>query len=174
LYGQFKQTLKNFGNELTRNRLMNQKETLQQLVTQVQELNKRVDSWEHKVFKKSVVPRPKTLSPENHIDEILVIKEAVCEVFGKKISVAHLDANSRPQYICDPRMIAMSLCTLLTTKSLDYIGEHFGGKDHGTVMNARDRIEELCENDLSLREKRRACEKLARSRLTQHEPEYYI
>ena len=41
------------------------------------------------------------------------------------------------------RQIAMYLCRELTDLSLPKIGQHFGGRDHTTVMHADRKIREL-------------------------------
>ncbi len=56
-------------------------------------------------------------------------------------SYFHLEAGSfqskkRTRELAFPRQIAMYLCRELTDDSLPKIGEHFGGRDHTTVMHA--------------------------------------
>ena len=69
------------------------------------------------------------------------IMNAVAAYFG--ISVDDLTGKSRQQAIANARQIAMYLCREMTTLSLPKVGQVFGGKDHTTVMYARDKVEKL-------------------------------
>jgi len=62
------------------------------------------------------------------------------EYYG--ISMDELTGPSRSRVYVTARQIAMYLCRQLTDLSLPKIGEHFGGKDHTTVMYAVKKIEE--------------------------------
>src|SRR5690606_34229676 len=62
------------------------------------------------------------------------------EYYG--ISMDELTGTSRSRVYVTARQIAMYLCRQLTDLSLPKIGEHFGGKDHTTVMYAVKKIEE--------------------------------
>lgn len=60
-----------------------------------------------------------------------------------------LKSKSRTKNISNARHIAMYLSREMLDLSYDKIGEEFGGKDHTTVMNAHDKIENLVnENDM--------------------------
>ena len=48
--------------------------------------------------------------------------------------------------------MAMALANELTNHSLPEIGDAFGGRDHTTVLHACRKIEELKEEDSSIRE----------------------
>jgi chromosomal replication initiator protein len=50
-----------------------------------------------------------------------------------------------------PRQIAMYLSRQLTRHSLQEIGEAFGGRDHGTVIHAVKTVENMMEQDDSVR-----------------------
>jgi chromosomal replication initiator protein len=52
---------------------------------------------------------------------------------------------SRKNRYAIPRMIAMTLAYELTDASLGAISTHFGGRDHSTVINARQRIAYLSD-----------------------------
>jgi chromosomal replication initiator protein len=52
-----------------------------------------------------------------------------------------LKGKSRKQELVFMRMIAMTLMTEMTSLSLKGIGEVFGGRDHSTVIHARDTIQ---------------------------------
>jgi chromosomal replication initiator protein len=53
-----------------------------------------------------------------------------------------LKGKSRKQELVFVRMIAMTLMTEMTSLSLKAIGQLFGGRDHSTVIHARDTIQE--------------------------------
>ena len=67
--------------------------------------------------------------------------------------IRHSDMTSkrRPNAIAFPRQIAMFLCRQLTRHSLQEIGEAFGGRDHGTVIHAVKTVENMMEQDDSVR-----------------------
>jgi chromosomal replication initiator protein len=50
-----------------------------------------------------------------------------------------------------PRQVAIYLSRELTTCSLTQIGQHFGGRDHTTVLHAIDKIREKMTEDVSLK-----------------------
>ena len=52
-------------------------------------------------------------------------------------------AEPRSRQLVTARQIAMYLCRELTDLSLPKIGQHFGGRDHTTVMHADRKIREL-------------------------------
>ncbi|MFV0286859.1 MAG: chromosomal replication initiator protein DnaA [Demequina sp.] len=62
------------------------------------------------------------------------------DYFG--ISMDELTGTSRSRVYVTARQIAMYLCRQLTDLSLPKIGEHFGGKDHTTVMYAVKKVED--------------------------------
>lgn len=67
--------------------------------------------------------------------------------------IRHSDMTSkrRPNAIAFPRQIAMYLSRTLTRHSLQEIGEAFGGRDHGTVIHACKTVENMMEQDDSVR-----------------------
>lgn len=67
--------------------------------------------------------------------------------------IRHSDMTSkrRPSAIAFPRQIAMYLSRQLTRHSLQEIGEAFGGRDHGTVIHAVKTVENMMEQDDSVR-----------------------
>ncbi len=85
-----------------------------------------------------------------------VIQQRVAEQFG--ISMADLMGNRRPRNIAEPRMVAMYLCRQHTHHSLPEIGNAFG-KTHATVLNAVNKVPELCRRDDSLRSRVHQIEK---------------
>lgn len=73
------------------------------------------------------------------------IQKAVCEQLDVPQSL--LVGKTRKQEIVFARQIAMHLIRDLTSTSLKTIGNHFGGRDHTTVMHALTTIESLKERD---------------------------
>jgi chromosomal replication initiator protein len=67
--------------------------------------------------------------------------------------IRHSDMTSkrRPANIAMPRQIAMYLARQLTKHSLQEIGDAFGGRDHGTVIHACKTVENMMEQDDSVR-----------------------
>lgn len=68
------------------------------------------------------------------------IVDCVCKYF--KISASDLFSKKKTKNIVEPRMIAIYLITELLPMPLVQIGEMFGGRDHTTVIHARDKISE--------------------------------
>ncbi|MDE2039101.1 MAG: chromosomal replication initiator protein DnaA [Elusimicrobia bacterium] len=63
------------------------------------------------------------------------------------VDVRDLKGQQRTASIALPRQLAMYLCCVMTDLSLKEIGRAFGGKDHTTVMHARDKIAKQVEAD---------------------------
>ncbi len=59
------------------------------------------------------------------------------------VSMEDLCGSSRSRQLVTARQIAMYLCREMTDLSLPKIGQHFGGRDHTTVMHADRKIREL-------------------------------
>jgi chromosomal replication initiator protein len=72
---------------------------------------------------------------------IETIQAAVCEAF--RVSLVDLKGDKRSQEIVYPRQVAMYLARELTDLSLPKIGAKFGGRDHSTVIHAKDKITKL-------------------------------
>lgn len=68
------------------------------------------------------------------------IVATVCKYF--KISTTDIFSKKKTKNIVEPRMIAIYLITELLPMPLVSIGEMFGGRDHTTVIHARDKISE--------------------------------
>jgi len=79
--------------------------------------------------------------------------EAIQKKVAEYFELRHSDMLSRrrPNHIAVPRQIAMYLSRDLTKRSLQEIGESFGGRDHGTVIHACRQVENLVEQDPSIR-----------------------
>ena len=74
------------------------------------------------------------LSIQNRQVGVENIQKTVADFY--KIKVADMFSKKRPASIARPRQIAMYLTKEMTKKSLPEIGEHFGGRDHTTVLHA--------------------------------------
>ncbi len=85
------------------------------------------------------------------------IVEAVSRYYS--VSVADMTGQSRVREILVPRQIAMYLCKKYLRMSFVRIGELFSNRDHTTVMNAFEKIEDKMQNDPQLLREVRALEK---------------
>lgn len=83
------------------------------------------------------------LIPDTQTPEITaaVIMTETANYFG--ISLEDLCGSSRSRVLVTARQVAMYLCRELTDLSLPKIGQHFGGRDHTTVMHADRKIRSL-------------------------------
>lgn len=86
---------------------------------------------------------------ENKIDINYIIK-IVAEHFNLKIE--DILGKKRNSNIVIPRHIAMYVCKELTDLSLKNIGESFGGRDHSTVINAINNINNEVTNNKQISE----------------------
>ena len=76
------------------------------------------------------------------------IQEAVSQRFG--VTLDELVSPRRSQAVAYPRQVAMYLSRELTDASLPRIGKEFGGRDHTTVIHAKDKITRLIREDRSV------------------------
>ena len=74
-----------------------------------------------------------------------VIIEEVCKFYNLEPSI--LRGQGRSKDISLARQIAMYQIRRMTNLSLKEIGSEFNGRDHSTVLNALNRIEDLVKND---------------------------
>jgi chromosomal replication initiator protein len=72
---------------------------------------------------------------------VSTIMGETAKYFG--LTIDDLCSSSRSRQLVQARQIAMYLCRELTELSLPKIGQHFGGRDHTTVMHADRKIREL-------------------------------
>ncbi len=101
-----------------------------------------VDLAEHVL--KDVYPQGEA-APEVTISRI---QEAVSQRFG--VTLDELVSPRRSQAVAYPRQVAMYLSRELTDSSLPKIGREFGGRDHTTVIHAKDKITRLIREDRSV------------------------
>ena len=71
------------------------------------------------------------------------IQKTVAEYY--KVKVADILSKRRSRSIARPRQMAMTLAKELTNHSLPEIGDHFGGRDHTTVIHACRKVKELVQ-----------------------------
>ncbi|MFG0261787.1 MAG: helix-turn-helix domain-containing protein [Novipirellula sp. JB048] len=68
-----------------------------------------------------------------------------------RLKASDLRSSSRKQHLVRARSLAMLLARRITSQSVTRIGEHFGGRDHSTVLHAIRRTETLLNDDAELR-----------------------
>ena len=84
-------------------------------------------------------------SAETGIVTIDSIQKVVSSYYN--VSVDDLKSDTRKKTVAVPRHIAIYLARTLTEYSLMEIGEEFGGRDHTTVMNSINKIENQLKID---------------------------
>ena len=89
----------------------------------------------------------KTSSKEITID---TIQKMVCEFFD--LPYDRLLQKTRKREIVQARQITMYLAKIFTKNSLKTIGEHFGGRDHTTVIHSCQTVKDLMDTDSMFRE----------------------
>jgi chromosomal replication initiator protein len=80
--------------------------------------------------------------------DVATIIKVVAE--GMQVKPQDILGDRRQQNIARARQVAMYLTRRITALSYPVIGEKFGGKDHSTVINAEQRIEQLMGEDPDL------------------------
>ena len=73
------------------------------------------------------------------------IQKKVAEYY--QISFSDLLGRKRTNKIAFPRQVAMYLSRTITNVPLKAIGDAFGGRDHGTVIHACKQVENMMEQD---------------------------
>jgi chromosomal replication initiator protein len=89
-------------------------------------------------FKEDLDEKREDLTPDNII-------EAVCKYFG--VTKADLVGKKKSKEIVEPRMIGIYLINEMLDLPLVVIGQHFGGRDHTTIIHARDKITEAVKEN---------------------------
>ncbi len=77
------------------------------------------------------------------------IQKKVADYF--QIKQSDMLGRRRTNAIVFPRQIAMYICRTLTSQPLKEIGDAFGGRDHGTVIHACKQVENMVEQDVSVK-----------------------
>jgi len=83
------------------------------------------------------------------IVRVAEVEQAVCRLFS--IGPNELRSPRRNRTVSQPRMLAMYLARKMTQAAYTEIGEHFGGRNHSTVMSAEKRVRTLLEGDATVR-----------------------
>lgn len=96
-----------------------------------------------KVLRNIVKTSTKEVTIEN-------IQKLVCEFY--EISYDKLQAKTRKREIVQARQISMFLAKQFTKNSLKTIGEHFGGRDHTTVIHSCQTVKDLMDTDSLIRD----------------------
>ena len=81
-------------------------------------------------------------------NDIHRIQRVVCDYY--KISLDDIKGKKRSLNINYPRQVAIYLCRILTTESFPKIGSYFWGRDHSTIINAYQKIENDLKNNQQL------------------------
>ena len=85
--------------------------------------------------------------------QTLLTIETIQKRVADHFQIRHSDMTSkrRPNNIAIPRQVAMYLSRTLTKHSLQEIGDAFGGRDHGTVIHACKAVDNMMEQDATMR-----------------------
>jgi len=81
---------------------------------------------------------------------IEAIQKMVCEYFA--VPFNKLLEKTRKREIVQARQITMYLAKSFTKNSLKCIGEHFGGRDHTTVIHSCQTVKDLMDTDSMFKE----------------------
>ena len=96
----------------------------------------------HEVFKDQEEVQKEKTSPNDIINK-------VCDYYG--ISQADITGKKKSKDIVEPRMIAIYLIVELLDMPLTAVGKLFGGRDHTTIIHARDKITEQLKTNNKIR-----------------------
>jgi chromosomal replication initiator protein len=140
-------------------------ESLQYLAKHANEKNLNVREMEGNLNKITLLPRLKNKTEPELDDCYEALKEShdsnkyqttaekiigeVCKYFD--ISRDDITGKKRNREFVEPRMVAIYLIAEVLNIPLISIGQILGGRDHTTVMHARNRIEDLYSSDLRIR-----------------------
>ncbi|MDD4291559.1 MAG: chromosomal replication initiator protein DnaA [Clostridia bacterium] len=87
---------------------------------------------------------------KDYLEEIITIDNIVDTVCAySKVSKSDLLSKKKTKEIVEPRQICIYLVTDLLSMPLTAIGEYFGGRDHTTVIHARNKVQELIADENS-------------------------
>ena len=88
----------------------------------------------------AIKPAPMWSSPSTRKRRITIAEIVnACAAFAI-VSVGHLTSSRRPRSLVTPRHAAMYLACTYGHQSLPQIGQAIGGRDHSTVIHARERV----------------------------------
>lgn len=95
-----------------------------------------------------IIPKDKTNITPDKISSINDVKKAVANYYG--IHIEDLASTTRKKEIVIPRQVAIYIVRTKYDIPLKKIGEHFGNRDHATVLHSLDKIEEIMQKDPDL------------------------
>ena len=81
---------------------------------------------------------------------IETIQKIVCEYFD--VTYEKVLSKTRKREIVQARQITMYLSKAFTKNSLKTIGDHFGGRDHTTVIHSCQTVKDLMDTDTLFKE----------------------
>ena len=109
----------------------------------------------------SLVKKPVDVETVGRLLHDILKEEALSRISIEKIQkkvteyyhlrMADMVSRRRPNNIAFPRQVAMYLSRVLTDHSLQEIGDSFGGRDHGTVIHACKTVENMMDQDESVK-----------------------
>lgn len=99
--------------------------------------------------------------PKRNLVTIDTIQRIVCEFFD--LRPQDMRSKRRSRQIVMPRQVAMYLCRRHTQASFPVIADHFGGRDHTTVIHAVNTIARKITEDAVLRSTIERVEQLLRA-----------
>ena len=76
------------------------------------------------------------------------IERVICSVVGVKPK--DLQSESRVRTVSQPRMLAMFLARKHTQSAYTEIGQHFGGRNHSTVMSAERKVQQWLDENSTI------------------------
>lgn len=114
------------------------------LIAQSSLLRKEIDL---KLAKEIVQKCIDTISDKISIESI---QKVVAQYF--KIPIDDLKGQTRRREVVQARQISMYLAKKMTESSLKSIGEHFGGRDHSTVIHSCETVINLMETNKEVKE----------------------
>lgn len=77
------------------------------------------------------------------------VERVVCNLFG--VRPKDLQSETRVRTVSHPRMLAMFLARKLTQSAYTEIGQHFGGRNHSTVMSAERKVHQWLEKNETIK-----------------------
>ena len=95
-----------------------------------------------------IIPKDKTNITPDKISSINDVKKAVANYYG--IHIEDLASTTRKKEIVIPRQVAIYIVRTKYDIPLKKIGEHFGNRDHATILHSLDKIEEIMQKDPDL------------------------
>ncbi len=95
-----------------------------------------------------IIPKDKTNITPDKISSINEVKKAVANYYG--VHIEDLASDTRKKEIVIPRQVAIHIIRTKYDIPLKKIGEHFGNRDHATILHSLDKIVELMKKDPDL------------------------